>query len=301
MTKRASEAMMSSDRLIITAASKAFGPSLLGLLGSLTLNWPQHPPVLVYDLGLDETTLSTLREHNIPVKKVPPFCAHWRTHYTWKIWCWNNVPAQQFLWLDAGIAVLNPLDEVFATLTQTGYFVIPTYHLLTENASLAACQCCGLSPEFRNGRMTLAAGVIGFDKGERITSILKEALVVALNENCIKATEPMHRHDQAIISLLMHKYLEPLVLSDGIVYGGWISPHQTPGQKIWVHRRSIRKEDLNHFIGHISTHGDPYELLEPPGRSLEIRAWPYTFINFLRKVLSSHKPNDTSINDGVKD
>ena len=49
------------NRMIITAASSTFGPSLLALLGSLNLNWPGHPPVRVYDIGLDEDTLGDLR------------------------------------------------------------------------------------------------------------------------------------------------------------------------------------------------------------------------------------------------
>ena len=78
--------MNSDDRLIITAASNAYGPSLLALPGSLNLNWHNHPPVLVYDIGLDDATRATLQQHHIPLRVVPPFCPHWRSHFTWKIW-----------------------------------------------------------------------------------------------------------------------------------------------------------------------------------------------------------------------
>lgn len=291
---------MDSDSLIITAASESYGSSLLAFIGSLNLNWPSHPPVLVYDIGLHEKTLSILKMHNIPVKKVPLFCDHWRKHFTWKIWCWNDAPAKQILWLDAGIVVLKPLDELFVTLDKIGYFVIPTYHPLTENASLQSCECCGVSPDFMDGKMTIAGGIIGFNKNEdTITKILNKALSVAYNENCIKATKPLHRHDQAIISLLMYKYIGSLILSDGFVYGGWLSPNQTPGQKIWVHRRTINEKDLNHFVAHISTPGCVYLPLDPVQKKFNFKEFIYILIKGFRKKF--FKPKSYKIYDGIKD
>ncbi len=245
-----------SERLIITAASKAFAPSLLAPLGPLNLNWPQHPPVLVYDIGLDEKTLATLREHNIPTKKVPPFCPHWRRHLTWKIWCWNDAPARDILWMDAGLVVQQPAAQIFDVIERLGYFAVSTSMSIIKNASEAACIGCGVDPAFRNGKMTLSATLMGFHKQGYLLNILQEALNVALNEEQIVATEPLHRHDQAIISLLMFKHLGDVVTNN--VYIASRSPHQKRGQKIWIHRRSIRNKDLNHFISHISTPGKPH-------------------------------------------
>ena len=66
-----------TNRMIITGASPAYESSLLALLGSLNCNWPGHPPVLVYDLGMTTATLDQLATANIPVRKVPAFCPHW--------------------------------------------------------------------------------------------------------------------------------------------------------------------------------------------------------------------------------
>jgi hypothetical protein len=246
------------EKLIITAASEAYAPSLLGLLGSLNLNWPNHPPVLVYDIGLSESTLTVLQKHGVAVKKVPPFCPHWREHFTWKLWCLNDAPAENIFWLDAGVVILRPMNEVFEVLDRIGYFVIPNYQPLETEASLAACQGCRVSPELRAGKSTLAGGIIGFRKTGEVLAILQEAFWVSLNEDAIKATEPAHRHDQAIISVLMYKYIDPLIVADGILYQGWLSPLQSPGQKIWVHHRSMNAEDLEHFTAHISALGEPY-------------------------------------------
>jgi hypothetical protein len=210
------------DRMIITAASENFAPSLLALLGSLNLNWPDHPSVRVYDIGLGDDTLRVLDDNAIEVVKVPAFCPHWRKHFTWKIWCWNDAPAREILWMDSGLVVLKPLDDVFYAIDNLGYFVVPTYHPLT--------------------------------------------LCIALTEVCIASTEKMHRHDQAIISLLLYKKLKSVLMSDGVVYCSCVplsNSHESPGQKVWVHRRAILPEDQSYFASRISLPGSSYMPKDP--------------------------------------
>jgi hypothetical protein len=254
------------DRMIITAASSTFGPSLLALLGSLNLNWPEHPRVRVYDIGLDSETLHILRNHEIEVVKVPEFCPHWQKHFTWKIWCWNDAPASKILWLDAGLVVLRPLDGVFHAIDNFGYFVVPTYHSLVKNASESACKGCGVDADFREGKVTLAGGFIGFKKEGKIQQILEEALSVALIEEYIAATEKMHRHDQAIISLLFYRELGNVLISDGVIYCSCYPPDdspRSPGQAVWVHRRSMLTEDQAYFASRIVETGPPYLPKDP--------------------------------------
>jgi len=253
----------SSSRLIITAASRSYGSSLLALLGSLNLNWPDHPPILVYDIGLDGDTLSELASAEIQIKKVPHFCEHWRKHFTWKIWCLNDAPAKDILWVDAGVAVLQPIPEVFNAVERQGYFVVPNYQLLDWEASEAACRGCGVLPGFRFGKPTLAGTMMGFRKEGRVKALLEEALAVASVEEYIAATEVTHRHDQAIISLLMYKYFSQVTISDGLIYLGWLSPRQVPGQKVWVHRRKMLEEDQQYLRKHIRKPGPPFMPNEP--------------------------------------
>jgi len=202
--------------------------------------------------------LAQIKDAGYEVRAVEPFCPHWRKHFTWKVWCWNDAPATRVLWLDAGVAVLRPLDEVFLAIRAQGYFVVPTYYLLSENASADVCRGCGVRPEFRQGRLTFAGGIIGFDRShDRIGPLLREALALAGEEENLRATEPGHRHDQALISLLLHKHCGHVVCSDGLVYAGWTSPRQVPGQKIWVHRGSMRPHDHEHFVRHLASRGAP--------------------------------------------
>jgi hypothetical protein len=270
--------IVNPEKLIITAASKAYGPSLLAMLGSLTLNWPQHPPVLVYDIGLDKATLATLAQHRIPVKRVPPFCPHWNKHFTWKIWCWNDAPARDIFWIDSGIVVLQPLDEVFETIATQGYAFWGAQDWLADNASAAALRGCGVSPDFPGDKETILAGFTGFRKQGVALEIMREALTVALTEECIRATHPRHRHDQAILSLLCYKHLGavPFESARMIVENTAYTGQRLPGQKVWIHRRALRPHDRRHFIRHISAPGEPnYPQAIPVWRPLfyHLRWW----------------------------
>lgn len=294
------------DRMIITAASSSFGPSLLSLLGSLNLNWPHHPHVRVYDIGLDDETLHVLNAHNIEVVKVPEFCPHWQKHFAWKIWCWNDAPASEILWLDAGLVVLKPLDEVFHAIGNMGYFVVPTYHPLVENASELACEGCGVDARFRDGKVTLAGGFIGFKKEGQILQILKEALSVALKEKYIAATERMHRHDQAIISLLFYRELKNVLMADGVIYCSCFPLNDSPrcpGRSVWVHRRSILPEDQAYFASRIVEKGPLYLPKDPKTEKRFKLLWKKIFggpERFIRRLIKGQMGEEGPYN-GIRD
>jgi len=250
--------MKKSQKLIVTAASESYAESILALIGSLNVNWPGHPPVLVYDIGLSPDTLEQLRMHQIPVRSVPPFCPHWRKHFTWKLWCWQDAPAEQVLWMDAGLAVLGPLEEIFTAIESLGYFAVPTYFPQIRLAHPEACRCCGVAPEFRDGKMALAATLVGMDKSGKMGELVLEALTIALREECIVSTAEILNNDQALYSLLMYRYFGHPVIADGIIYLGSSSPRQVPGQKVWHHRRRIRPEDAAYFARYLSGPGPPH-------------------------------------------
>jgi hypothetical protein len=257
--------------MIITAASAVYGTRLLAWLGGLSANWPSHPKVLVYDLGLSSDTRAELVRNGVEFKSVPAFCPHWRLHFTWKPWCWHDAPADHVLWLDAGTFVLDSLDEVFEAVERLGYFATPNYQWLSKEASEAACRGCGVPHSFTQGRPTIAANVFGFDKAEKMRGLISEALGVAMVEDYIKATEPRHRHDQAIVSLLLHKQFDPVFLFDHRIYGSMLSPREVPGQKIWAHRRRIRPEDLDQLRSRIGKKGPRFVPQEPSRHERIIR------------------------------
>lgn len=258
---------MHYKKLIITAASEGYARSLFALIGSLNCNWPDHPPVLIYDLGLSAESLARLHEHRFPVRTIPPFCHHWRKHYTWKFWCWQDAPADQVLWLDSGIAVLAPLPEVFQAIDKLGYFAVPNELPLMDFSHEDACRGCGVPPDFRRGKPLLVAGFVGMDKTGPMGRLIKEAYAVALEELYIASTETVLNNDQAIYNLLMYKYVGYPLLANFPTYAGWQSPCQIPGQKVWVHRRRLLPEDAAYFAQYIGGPGPTY-LPQPPRNGL---------------------------------
>ncbi len=151
--------------------------------------------------------------------------------------------------------------------------------------------------------MTLAGTVIGFRKEGLTGEILKEAFSIALVEEHIASVEKTHRHDQMIVSLLLHKHIRQVLMHDGIVYCGWLSPRQTPGQKIWVHRRALMGHDQAYLASRIALSGKPFvpgdPLTDRPLRTL----WKKIFgapERFIRRAIKGDR-NKIEVYNGVRD
>jgi len=291
-------------RLIVTGASEVYAASVLALIGSIRCNWPAHPHIVVYDLGLSAGARDAIRRCGASVRDVAEFCPHWRQHFAWKIWAWNDAPCTNFLWIDAGIVVLEPLDEIFERLSNEGLFVVPTYHLLNECASEQACEGVGVPPDFRNGRMTFAGGFIAFRREGRIAHVLADALRIASVERFIASTHPRHRHDQMVISLLIHRDLAGTCPADGLMYAGWIGPDQVPGQKVWVHRRRLLWQDVEHLQRCAQSGGTRFVPTPLPQPSAWRTAWKAVFApteRVIRRLLRGQPLRADSVPyDGVR-
>jgi hypothetical protein len=124
---------------------------------------------------------------------------------------------------------------------------------------------------------------MGFRKAGIALELLHEALSVALIEENIAATDVSHRHDQAILSLLAYKYFGQPIVSDGVIYGGWLSPTQAPNQKVWVHRRCLALTDMIYFISHIGEPGAPYIPKLAARKSYRVLSFSYSALAVLAR------------------
>jgi hypothetical protein len=166
-----------------------------------------------------------------------------------------------------------------------------------------ACRGCGVDPAFRDGKMTLAGTVIGFKKEGLMDEILKEALSIALVEEHIASVEKTHRHDQMIISILLHKHIGRVMMHDGIVYCGWLSPRQTPGQKVWVHRRMLMDKDQAYLASRIALSGKPFMPGDPEADRPLRTQWKKIFgapERFIRRTIKGDRKK-IEVYDGVRD
>jgi hypothetical protein len=257
------------ENLIITAASESYRAQLLSFLGSLQCNWPEHPPVTVYDLGLSGETKKILQDAGFEVRLIPPFVPHWRKHYTWKLWCMNDASAERVLWLDAGCCVLRPLPEIFDIIAHQGYFLLPNHFPLSLEASEQACAGCGVDPSIRDGKQTITSAVFGFRRGSAVEHCVHESLAIARTERYIMATEPHHRWEQALLSLLIYRDIDPLVLCDGITY--FYENHRGPAKHhaIWAARKGMHWKDKRFFASCLSGNCSPHM----PRRSHKTEFW----------------------------
>ncbi len=290
---------MNLDELIITAASESYAAQLLAMLGSLRCNWPNHPQVLVYDLGLSSATTDFLRTAGIDVRFVPPFVSHWRQHYTWKLWCLQDAPANKVLWLDAGCCILRPVPEILEITKAQGYFLLPNYRPLELEASEAACEGCGVTPDFRVGKVTVTAAVVGFLRGSTAEQAINEAYEAGRTEYFIKATRPEHRWEQALLSLQFYKHLKPLVLCDAGSYFNEDLAARFATHSIWAARRNMHFRDRRYFAASLQG-GPSHPHLPEPSHKLTLwyrSAWrAKALLNGAMDVLSANK----KVPDGVK-
>ena len=228
----------------------------MALIGSLNCNWPDHPRILVYDLGMSPGVLSRLNSAGIEVRRVPAFCAHWRSHFTWKFWCFLDAPTQKYLWLDAGVCVLRPFWESFHAIERLGYFCVTNHWPLHPTISDAQRAALGISDGWVRGISSIASGIHGIAKRGPGTELLRTAFELALAEENLRATAPLHRHDQSLLTALLHQFFPPVVYADWRTYAGQ-TPNEVVDQKIWVHRRRMQQADLAYFEEFVSRPGTP--------------------------------------------
>jgi hypothetical protein len=254
------------DRVIITGASQSYGTSLLALIGSLNCNWPDHPRIVVYDLGMSDTDLNQLATAQIEVRKVPEFCPHWRSDFTWKPWCFRDAPGRSYLWLDAGTCILRPMDEAFRAIEQLGYFAVALYnHPIAPSVPEPLRKNLGLTSRDMEPMISISSGIHGFLKEGPGARLVEQAYQLALVRENMQATAPPHRHDQALLTLLLHQYFGPPVLADYHIYAHHFptGPGNESRQKVWVHRRKMLEADLQHFIACLNRRGESHR---PVGR-----------------------------------
>lgn len=253
--------MPKADRVIVTGASPSYEPSLLALLGSLNCNWPGHPRVVVYDLGMSARTIDQLRQAGVEVRRVPAFCANWRSDFTWKLWCFRDAPAASYLWIDAGMCVLAPLDEAFECAEKLGYFAVALYnHPVAPSVPEPLRVNSGTSPERLQEMISISSGIHAICKRGPGAALLEEGYRLALSPDNMKATSPQHRHDQSLLTVLLYKHFGPPVLADYHVYAYHepTGPGAESRQKVWVHRRKMTTADRDYFQHHLAVPGPRY-------------------------------------------
>ncbi len=238
------------DKAIITSASTKFFPSLINLIGSIKRNYPNHPKIFVYDIGLLNIFVKELASiDGVEVLKMPHFCNHWRSCYTWKTYIFIHPLARLNFYLDAGCQVLKPLDDIFLTIEKENVFLIDQGHNFKTIVPETYKSIFNLGNKY-DDLTTLHAGIIGFKDDPIIMGVFKKiydsayaglALGFSPKEKrrnkgkqksiFVRDCE-MFRNDLTLLNVFFRQHFNDTITVHPVgVYAG--GPDFIPGQIIW--------------------------------------------------------------------
>ena len=238
-------------KAIITSASNKFFPSLINLLGSIKANYPNHPHIYVYDLGLFYTFRKELESMpEVTLLKIPHFVPFWRSCYTWKTYILNTPLADLNFYLDAGNQVLRPLDEIFEEIERDGYFAVGQGVLLEDITPKEYKNIFNLE---QNDYKTpfITAGIFGFKKDSTVSHLTENLYNLAISGLCLGFSKEeswknkgvnknifvrnckMFCHDTTLLSLVLKEGIKNLKSHDIYKFGGANSKQDHPDQIIW--------------------------------------------------------------------
>ncbi len=248
------------QKALITSASNKFFPSLVNLLGSIKANYPGHPQIFIYDLGLYwifRKELDSLQ--GVTVLDMPRFVSFWRSCYTWKTYILSHPLADLNFYLDAGTQVLKPLDDIFVEIEKENYFAIQQGVSLKQIVPEDYWDKLGLN-RINENEESIHAGELGFKADSEISEVLYESYNWALkglalgfspkdkwrdkgyNKIGIVRNCEIFRHDMTLLNIAFRKkFGKAGHLNSGVIFAGGYKSH--PNQAIWNLRLSFRKLD----------------------------------------------------------
>lgn len=206
-------------KAIITSCSNKFFPSVINLLTSIKANYPDHPPIYVYDLGLFSIFRKELSlVEGVTVVPMPHFCPHWRSCYTWKTYIFKHPPADLNFYIDAGCQILQPLEQDFRIIDKENLLLIDISCRFDELVPVEYRSIFNTGDGF-NSLPTMHAGIIGFKKTPEVShmfELIYDAAVVGLalgfspdnawrnkgkDKNPFVRNSLLFRHDQTLLNL----------------------------------------------------------------------------------------------------
>lgn len=204
---------------------------------------PDHPPIFVYNLGLPWLFVQELENMDgVSVLPLPRFTPHWRACYTWKTYILSHPLADQNVYLDAGVQVLEPLTELFELIERDGYFFVDQGHdvTLADVTPSDFIQKYGVNASMLNTKI-ITAGIVGFSRSPLVGRIMDELYQAGKDGDCLgfsrrdwwrsRGPNRTHvvrdckafRHDTTILSLLVRTRMPQAHVQDLSLFEGHIT------------------------------------------------------------------------------
>jgi len=247
------------SKALITSCSNKFFPSVINLLTSIKVNYPEHPPIYVYDLGLFYTFRKELEIiEGVTVISMPTFCPNWRSCYTWKTYIFAHALADLNFYLDAGCQVQQPLDKDFEIIEKNDYLAIDVGVTLDE--LIPNDYKIMFSVPGRYDKLTgISAGIFGFKNTSSMIQMLSKSYAAACTGLSLGFSPDnlwrnkgkdktifirqckFFRHDQSLLNLFFRLQFGdlPNVISHENYDSS--SKKKIPTQRIWHSRLQAKK------------------------------------------------------------
>ncbi|WP_374623684.1 hypothetical protein [Pandoraea sp.] len=250
-------AKMRDECAIVSSSDSKHSPYLANAIASLKINFPDHPRIIIYDIGLTKAEKHEFRSiDGVELRETPAFIPHWRLNWSWKLHTLTNNLPRYSLYLDLpNFVVMRSLAPLFCSIKASGYLLVSNGQFLREITPSDYWKFYELDSEIFKNSITFGAGIIGFDS----SSNAREAIFRALNDVILglnlgrsaceanKNYKPniirdctCFRADQTLLNLAFRKeFGEKLVIRKPAPICGFGKSNDHPGQYLWYARRSV--------------------------------------------------------------
>ena len=200
---------MSNNNIIITAANAAFYNSLLTLIASIHReSFDLVDQVFVFDLGLNDHQKKAVNSlSKVSIVNFPDNVNTNPSDYAFKCHClhWGQDHSKNVFWLDAGVMLLQPINEIYDIINKEDIFLVGDRHLncdFTHNE----CREVMSATESELNDVQLSAGILGYKSQGKCQQLINDAYDFSKIHKCISGDHQRHRHDQSIYSILASRY-----------------------------------------------------------------------------------------------
>ncbi len=259
-----------SECAIVAASDSKHAPYLVNAIYSLKVNFPDHPKIIIYNLGLNFLELRELMAiEDVEVRKMYNFVPHWRLNWSWKLFALTNNLPRYVLYLDLpNFVVMRSLASWFLSIKKNGYFLVSNGQYMNEITPAYYWNEYKLCKDDLKMESTFGAGIIGFDKNSvAFNAILKAYDGVVAGKNLGRSLKEKNRNykpnlvrdcvcfraDQTILNLAFRSiYKMNFKIRKPRLYNGDEGKVSTKGQFLWYSRRKI--ESLLYLSGGTDLH-----------------------------------------------
>lgn len=247
---------MRIDSALVTAADSKYAPFLFNALSSIHSNFPSHPLVYVFDLGLSRAQRCELE--SVPwvrLKTIEKFVPHWKTGWSWKPYILTRVRERYLLYFDAANIVLyRSIALWFLAIKRHGFFGIANGQRMQDVTPSDYWDMFGLDPDVCAAMPTFGAGLFGFDRSGPAGVAISKCLALTIAGwnlgRSVSEKNPLYssallrdcvcfRSDQTLLNLAMIEHMGPgIMIRDELRYCGLGGQRDHVNQYLWYSRRN---------------------------------------------------------------